>query len=73
MFEFEACEVFKTKDFTFVNDCFKYERNEEIRHYGQTLLRLNTSGNQHVMFRKMANAVNTHPVVAGMIRISVRP
>jgi hypothetical protein len=37
MFEFEACEVFKTKDFTFVNDCFKYERNEEIRHYGQTL------------------------------------
>ena len=40
MFEFEACEVFKIKEFTFVNDCFKYERNEEIGHYGQTLIRI---------------------------------
>ena len=40
MFEFEACEVFKIKEFTFVNDCFKYERNEEIGHYGQTLNRI---------------------------------
>jgi len=37
MFEFEACEVFKIKEFTFVNDCFKDEHNEEIGHYGQTL------------------------------------
>ena len=34
MFEFEACEVFKINEFTFVNDCFKYERNEETGHYG---------------------------------------
>ena len=27
MFEFEACEVFKIKKFTFVNDCFKDEHN----------------------------------------------
>ena len=27
-FDFEACEVFKNKEFTIVNDCFKYERNE---------------------------------------------
>jgi len=40
MFEFEACEVFKIKEFTFVNDCFKDEHNEEIRHYGQTLINL---------------------------------
>jgi len=38
MFEFEACEVFKIKEFTFVNDCFKYERNEETGHYGQILI-----------------------------------
>jgi len=37
MFEFKACEVFKIKEFTLVNDCFKYERNAEIGHYGQTL------------------------------------
>jgi len=37
MFEFEACEVFETKELTFVKDCFKYERNEEIGHYRQTL------------------------------------
>jgi len=37
MFEFEACEVFETKELTFVSDCFKYERNEEIGHYRQTL------------------------------------
>jgi len=39
MFEFEACEVFETKELTFVNDCFKYERNEEIGHYRQTLIK----------------------------------
>ncbi len=38
MFEFEACEVFKIKEFTFVNDCFKDEHREEIGHYGQTLI-----------------------------------
>ena len=37
MFEFEACEVFKINEFTFVNDCFKDEHNEEIGHYGQAL------------------------------------
>ena len=37
MFEVEACEVFKNKEFTFVNDCFKDEYNEEIGHYGQAL------------------------------------
>jgi len=36
MLEFEACEVLKIKEFTFVNDCFQNERNEEIGHYGQT-------------------------------------
>jgi len=30
MFDFEACDVFKTMEFTFVNDCFKDEHNEEI-------------------------------------------
>jgi hypothetical protein len=50
MFEFEACEVFKTKDFTFVNDCFKYERNEEIRHYGQTL-----TNNRTLFYSVMVN------------------
>ena len=38
MFEFEACEVFKIKEFTFVNDCFKVEHNEEIGHFGQILI-----------------------------------
>ncbi len=38
MFEFEACEVFKIKEFAFVNDFFKDERNEEIGHFGQTLI-----------------------------------
>jgi len=38
MFEFEAYKVFKTKEFTFVNDCFKDEYNKEIRHYKQTLI-----------------------------------
>ena len=40
MFEFEACEVFKTKEFTIVNDCFKNEHNEEIGHSGQALIRI---------------------------------
>ena len=38
MFEFEACEVFKIKEFTFVNNCFKDKHNKEIGHYGQTLI-----------------------------------
>ena len=37
MFEFEACEVLKTKEFTIVNDCFQNENNEKIGHYRQTL------------------------------------
>ena len=37
MFEFEACEVLKTKEFTVVNDCFQNEHNEKIGHYRQTL------------------------------------
>jgi len=37
MFEFEAYEVLKTKEFTVVNDCFQNEYNEKIGHYGQTL------------------------------------
>jgi len=37
MFEFEACEVLKTKEFTIVNDCFQNEHNEKIGHYRQTL------------------------------------
>ncbi len=40
MFEFKACEVFKTKEFTFVNDCFKDKHNAEIGHYGQTLIKI---------------------------------
>ena len=38
MFEFEACEVLKIKEFTFVNDCFHNKHNEKIGHYGQTLI-----------------------------------
>ena len=38
-FEFKACEARKIKEFTFVNDCFSSERNEEIGHYGQTLIK----------------------------------
>jgi len=38
MFEFEACEVFYPKEFTIVNDWIKNEHNEEIGHYGQTLI-----------------------------------
>jgi len=37
MFEFEAYEVLKTKEFTVVNDCFQNEYNEKIGHYGQKL------------------------------------
>ena len=39
MFEFEACEVLKTKEFTYVNDCFQNKHNEKIGHYRQTLIR----------------------------------
>ena len=41
MFEFEAWEVFKIKEFAFANDCFKGEHNEEVGYYGQTLIRQN--------------------------------
>ena len=37
MFKNEACEILKTKELTFVNDCFEYERNEVIGHYRQIL------------------------------------
>ena len=40
MFEFEAYEVLKTKEFTVVNDCFQNEYNEKVGHYGQTLFNL---------------------------------
>jgi len=40
MFEFEACEVLKTKEFTIVNDCFQNEHNEKIGHYRQTLINI---------------------------------
>jgi len=45
MFEFEACEVLKTKEFTIVNDCFQNEHNEKIGHYGQTLYNSNIISN----------------------------
>ena len=46
MFEFEAFEVLKIKEFTKVNDCFQdtsiysvhRKNNEEVGHYGQTLI-----------------------------------
>ena len=38
MFGFEAFEVLKIKEFTFVNDCFQNKNNDEIGHYGQTLI-----------------------------------
>ena len=38
MFEFEAYEVLKIKEFTVVNDCFQNEHNEKIGHYRQTLI-----------------------------------
>jgi hypothetical protein len=37
MFEFEACEVLKAKEFAFANDWFQDKRNEEIGHYRQAL------------------------------------
>jgi len=46
MFEFEAYEVLKTKEFTVVNDCFQNEYNEKIGHYGQTLNRVRNKGVQ---------------------------
>ena len=38
MFKNEACGILKNKELTFVNDCFEYERNEDIGHYRQTLI-----------------------------------
>ena len=38
MFEIEAFAVLKTKEFTIVNDCFQDKSNEDIGHYGQTLI-----------------------------------
>ena len=40
MFEFEAFAVLKTKDFTTVNDCFQDKSNDEIGHYGPSLITL---------------------------------
>ena len=37
MFEFEACEVIKTRSLLFVNDFFDDKRNKEIEHFKQTL------------------------------------
>jgi hypothetical protein len=37
MFDFEACEIGKIKEFISINDCFSNERNEKIGLYGQTL------------------------------------
>ena len=48
MFEFEAYEVLKTKEFTYVNDCFQNKHNEKIGHYRQTLINLHN----HCMFHK---------------------
>ncbi len=31
-------QVLKIKEFTLVNDCFQNKHNEEIGHYGQTLI-----------------------------------
>ena len=45
MFEFEAYEVLKTKEFTVVNDCFQNEYNEKIGHYGQTLTSFSDNDN----------------------------
>ncbi len=41
MFDFEACEIGKIKEFTGVNDCFSNEHNEKIGLYGQTLNKIN--------------------------------
>ena len=38
MFEFEACELFKIMEFTYVNDIFKDEHNEEIEYNEHTLI-----------------------------------
>ena len=38
MFEFEAFAVLKIKESTIVNDCFQNKNNEEVGHYGQTLI-----------------------------------
>ena len=38
MFEFEAFEVLKIKEFAFANDCFQNKNNDEVGHYGQTLI-----------------------------------
>jgi len=38
MFDIEAHEMLNNNKFTFVNDCFKDKHNEEIGHYGQTLI-----------------------------------
>ena len=38
MFEFEVLAVLKIKEFAFANDCFQNKNNDEVGHYGQTLL-----------------------------------
>ena len=42
MLEFEACKIFKIKEFTFVNDCFQYKSNEEIDVFWRALINKNT-------------------------------
>ena len=46
MFEFEAYEVFKLREYAWAYDCFKYKHNslprvfgEEIGHYKQALIK----------------------------------
>ena len=40
MFELEAFEVLKIKEFTKVNDCFQDKSNEKFGHSGQTQFNL---------------------------------
>jgi len=55
MFEFEAFEVLKIKEFAFVNDCFQNKNNEEIGHYGQTLIK--TLGKKSEPSKKSSNFI----------------
>ena len=57
MFEFEACEVLKIKEFTVVNDCFQNEHNEKIGHYRQTLI--NNTANDATPYVLTANHCST--------------
>jgi tellurite resistance-related uncharacterized protein len=39
----------KTKEFTYVNDCFQNKHNEKIGHYGQTLIKMQVETSQKNM------------------------